>query len=88
MPDVYVARKEGGNLTLAHSREGLRNGMKDVGEGPGLDIGIVSGYRNVGKNTKDPQVLPVLSATHRIHNEGSAVVALGSAKTARGPLNP
>ena len=88
MPDVYVAREEGGNLALAHSREGLRNGMKDIGEGPGLDIGIVSSYRNVGENPKDPEVLPVLSATHGIHNKGSAVIALGSTKTPRGPLNP
>ena len=88
MADVYVAREEGGNLALAHACEGLSNGMKDVGEGPGLNVGVVGSNRNVRKNSKDPEVLPVLSASHGIHNKGGAVVTLGSAKTPRGPLNP
>ena len=62
--------------------------MKDVGEGPGLDVGIVGSNCHVGENSKDPEVLPVLSASHGIHNKGGAVVTLGSAKTPRGPLNP
>ena len=82
MPDVHIARKEVGHLRLAQPTKRLLKGVKNVGHRPRLDVRVVCGYGNIGKDSEYPEVLPKALAAHGVEDERRAVVAPRATKTA------
>lgn len=77
-----------GNALLRLPRERARQGVEHIAQRPALDVAIVRGYADVGKNAEHPDVLPEgMARRHRIENEGRAVVAVPTAEAPHRPFD-
>ncbi|OPZ81676.1 MAG: hypothetical protein BWY77_00535 [bacterium ADurb.Bin431] len=66
--NVEIGAEKVRNLLRALSGKGAGEGVPDIAQGPGFDIGIVGSHCEVGEDAEDPDVLPRPAPADAFHH--------------------